>query len=309
MLYHGRPGTEYDATFWQALHALQDRIWPQMSTRIEAARKLGVHWEAVTTPFVWVEENRALAHVGVIAHPLRLLGENCLVARIHAVCTDPDARGRGLGRRCMDAALAWIDERFDLVKLSTTIPAFYGRWGFSVVPTHRFVAQRAGGAGPARPATLDDTARICALLSSRTPTSDVYATRDPGWLPIIDLALQRRPIIAEALPEFSHFLKEGHAERFGELLPIDISTFAAAIREFCALQDMVEVPEPSGKRTGIIINISHGTSPSPVFGFDPLTPPPSSPIPRYPKRAHPVVHHALQEAMAPAVTLPELRNE
>jgi len=43
MLYHGRPGTGYDATFWQALHALQDRIWPQMSARIEAARKLGVH--------------------------------------------------------------------------------------------------------------------------------------------------------------------------------------------------------------------------------------------------------------------------
>ena len=76
MLYHGRPGTDYDATFWQALHALQDRMWPQMSARIEAARKLGVHWEAETTPFAWVEEERALAHVGVIAHPLRLLGED-----------------------------------------------------------------------------------------------------------------------------------------------------------------------------------------------------------------------------------------
>jgi GNAT superfamily N-acetyltransferase len=218
-LYHGRPGTEYDATFWQALHALQDRIWPQMSTRIEAARKLGVHWEAVTTPFVWVEENRALAHVGVIAHPLRLLGENRLVAGIHAVCTDPDARGRGLGRRCMDAALAWIDERFDLVKLSTTIPAFYGRWGFSVVPTHRFVAQRAGGAGPARPATLDDTARICALLSSRTSTSDVYATRDPGWLPIIDLALQRRlPEGVFVVPQRDFLVV---ARQQGEILHLD----------------------------------------------------------------------------------------
>jgi len=25
MLYHGRPGTDFDAAFWQALHALQDR--------------------------------------------------------------------------------------------------------------------------------------------------------------------------------------------------------------------------------------------------------------------------------------------
>jgi GNAT superfamily N-acetyltransferase len=192
MLYHGRPGTDYDATFWQALHALQDCIWPQMSTRIEAARKLRVHWETETTPFAWVEEGRALAHVGVIAHPLRLLGEDRVVAGIHAVCVDPEARGRGLGRRCMEAAVAWIDERFDLVKLSTTIPAFYGRWGFSVVRTHRFVAQRSGGGGPARPATLDDTARVRALLSARTPTSDIYATREPGWLLITDLALQGR---------------------------------------------------------------------------------------------------------------------
>jgi GNAT superfamily N-acetyltransferase len=192
MLYHGRHGSDYDTTFWQALHALQDRIWPQMSTRIEAARKLGIHWEAETTPFAWFEERRALAHVGVIAHPLRLLGEDRVVAGIHAVCTDPDARGRGLGRRCMEAALAWIHERFDLAKLSTAIPAYYARWGFSVVPTHRFVAHRAGGGGPARPATLDDTAQIRGLLCARTPTSDVYATREAGWLPIINLALQGR---------------------------------------------------------------------------------------------------------------------
>src|SRR5262245_111203 len=192
MLYHGRPGPDCDATFWRALHMLQDRIWPQMSARIETARKLGVPWEAETTPFAWVEEGHALAHVGVIAHPLRLLGEDRVVAGIHAVCVDPEARGRGLGRRCMEAALAWIDERFDLAKLSTAIPAFYGRWGFSVVPTHRFIAQRAGGAGPARPSILDDTARIRALPSARTPASNVYATRDPGWLPIIDLALQGR---------------------------------------------------------------------------------------------------------------------
>jgi hypothetical protein len=64
----------------------------------------------------------------------------------------------------MDAAVAWIDKRFDLAKLSTAIPAFYRRRGFSVVPTHRFVAQRAGGCGSARAATLDDTARIRAPL-------------------------------------------------------------------------------------------------------------------------------------------------
>jgi GNAT superfamily N-acetyltransferase len=219
MLYHGRPGTDYDAAFWQALHALQDRTWPQMSARIEAARKFGVCWEAQTMPFAWVEEQRALAHVGVIAHPLRLLGENRVVAGIHAVCVDPEARGRGLARRCMEAALAWIDERFDLAKLSTTIPAYYARWGFSVVPTQRFVAQRAGGGGPARPAILDDRARIRALLSARTPTSDVYATREPGWLPITNLALQGRLPGGVLLVPQRDFLIV--ARQLGEVLHLD----------------------------------------------------------------------------------------
>ena len=219
MLYHGRPGRDYDPTFWQALHTLQDRIWPQMSARIEVARKLGVQWEAETTPFAWVEEGRALAHVGVIAHPLRLLGENRVVAGIHAVCVDPEARGRGLGRRCMEAALGWIDERFDLAKLSTAIPAFYDRWGFLVVPTHRFIAQRAGGGGPARPATLYDTARIRALLSARTPTSNVYATREPGWLPINDLALQGRlPDGVLVVPQREFLIV---ARQRGEVLHLD----------------------------------------------------------------------------------------
>ena len=219
MLHHGRPGTDYDAVFWRALHALQDRIWPQLSVRVEAARKLGVHWEEATTPFAWVEDGRALAHVGVIAHPLRLLGEDHVVAGVHAVCTDPEVRGRGLGRRCMEAAVAWIDERFELAKLSTSIPAFYSRWGFSVVPTHRFVAQRAGGGGPAHPATLDDTARIRALFSARTPTSDVYATCESGWLPIINLALQRRlPDGVLVVPQRDFLIV---ARQQGEILHLD----------------------------------------------------------------------------------------
>src|SRR5689334_7567988 len=121
MLYQGRPGSDYDATFWRALHRLQDRIWPKMSARIESARKFGVHWETETTPFAWVEQGRVLAHAGVIAHPIRLLGVDRVVAGIHAVCVDPEVRGHGLGRRCIEAALAWIDERYSLVKLSTSI--------------------------------------------------------------------------------------------------------------------------------------------------------------------------------------------
>jgi len=166
MLYHGRHGTDYDATFWQALHTLQDRIRSQMSTRIEDARKLDVHWE-VETPFAWVEEGRALVHVGVIAHPLRLAGEDRVVAGIHGVCVDPEAHGAGWDGGAWTgpspgstSASIWPSSR-------RSSPPFYRRRGFSVVPTHRFVAQRAGGCGSPRAATLDDTARIRALLSAR----------------------------------------------------------------------------------------------------------------------------------------------
>ena len=218
MLYHGRPGTDYDATFWQALHALQDRVWPQLSARLEAARKLDVHWEAQTTPFAWVEEQRALAHVGVIAHPLRLLGEDRVVAGIHAVCVDPEARGRGLARRCMEAALAWIDERFDLAKLSTASPPST-RGGASLwhQPTGSSLSVPAVAAR--RAPRLDDTTRIRALFSARAPTSDVYATREPGWLPIINLALQRRlPDSLLVVPQRDFLIV---ARQQGEVLHLD----------------------------------------------------------------------------------------
>jgi hypothetical protein len=163
-----------------------------MSARVEGARLLGVHWEQETTPFAWFEGGVAVAHVGVVAHPLRLNGENQVVAGIHAVCVDPKARGRGLGRLCMEAALSWIDERFLSAKLSTSIAGYYNPFGFSIVPTHRFISDRAGGGGNARPASTSDTPHVRALLAARTPLSNVYATRELGWLPIINLALQNR---------------------------------------------------------------------------------------------------------------------
>jgi len=95
MLHHGRPGTDYDATFWQAIHTVQDRTWPQMPARIEAVRMLDVHGEAKTTPFAWIEEERALAHVGVITHPLRLLGGDCGGRNPRGVRRPPGRAGTG----------------------------------------------------------------------------------------------------------------------------------------------------------------------------------------------------------------------
>ena len=219
MLFHSRPGSEYDAKFWRALLTLQDSIWPDLSARVGQARTLGVHWEQNTTPFAWFEKGRALAHVGIIAHPVRLMGEDLVVAGIHAVCVEPTARGRGLARRCMEAALSWVDERDMLAKLSTSIPGFYSSWGFSVVPTYRFVSERAGGGGCARPAQIGDAEHLHALFETRTTASDVYATREKGWLPIINLALQRRlPTGVFVVPRRDFLIV---ARQQGEVLHLD----------------------------------------------------------------------------------------
>ena len=119
-----------------------------MPARIETVRMLDVHGEAKTTPFAWTEEERALAHVGVIAHRIHLLGEDRVVAGIHAVCVAPRAAQARLGRRCVEAALTWIDERFDLTKLSIIIPALYARWRFGprpCGPTERRPTEEAHG--------------------------------------------------------------------------------------------------------------------------------------------------------------------
>ncbi|MEQ1508593.1 MAG: hypothetical protein ABMB14_40550, partial [Myxococcota bacterium] len=131
-------------------------------------------------------------HVGVLAHPIRLDGEDRVVAGIHAVCAHPDARGRGHVRRLLELAVGWIDERFDAAKLHTDYPDLYAKVGFRVAPTFRFHTAARGGGGPAvRLAPDRDHARITAALAARVPASDRFATRDPGWLTWIDAALAR----------------------------------------------------------------------------------------------------------------------
>ncbi|MFZ5480756.1 MAG: GNAT family N-acetyltransferase [Myxococcota bacterium] len=171
---------------WPAAFTLFDAVWPDMSARVARAEALGYPWAAVTTPFAWFEGDRALAHVGVLEHPVRLLGEDRAVAGIHAVCSHPDARGRGLVRRLLEEALAFVDARWDTAKLHTDHPALYAKFGFRVVPTYTWVSDRAGGRGRAVPV---DVARV--PFAGRAPVSEVLCSRDPGSLPVIDAALAR----------------------------------------------------------------------------------------------------------------------
>jgi GNAT superfamily N-acetyltransferase len=164
--------------------------------KLDAARALGFDWDAVTTPFVDLVDDRIVAHVGVLDVPLRLDGRAVRVAGMHAVCTLPSHRRRGCYRRAMDRALAFVDPRWELAQLYTDEPALYEPFGFRVVPTRHWEAERPADAAthpttvPAR--LLDPVANLpdlVAALARRTPLSHRYAAMDDGWLLGIDAVL------------------------------------------------------------------------------------------------------------------------
>ena len=85
------------------LATLFGRVWRSLPPAAERAGALGFRWTDVSTPFVRWDGDRAIAHVGVIEVPLLLGGRRVRVGSIHAVCTDPDLRGRGHGRAVVTA--------------------------------------------------------------------------------------------------------------------------------------------------------------------------------------------------------------
>lgn len=167
--------------------ALFEECFPGLPAGIEKAAALGADWQAISTPFVVAQQSRPVAHVGAIAHPMRLDGRDVTVGGIHAVCTAADRRRQGLARRALSEALDWIDERFDLVKLHTDLPAVYEPHGFRVVPTHRFRTPPPESATPGqrllRPTQSPaDAALLRRMLRTRTPPSDTCSAADPGWM-------------------------------------------------------------------------------------------------------------------------------
>ena len=193
-IYGRRPGTDYDAEWWRNVHALYEDCFPGLPAGIARAEAAGVAWPSCTTPFVAMEHGRALAHVGVIAHPMILHGRLVLAAGIHAVCTTSNRRRQGWARRLLTEALAWADERFPIAKLHTDNPAIYHSHGFLPVPTHRFLAPippaDSGRRRLLQPATnAEDAVFLSGLMANRTPPSLRCATADPGWLDTIVASL------------------------------------------------------------------------------------------------------------------------
>ncbi len=192
------------------LYTLIDSAFPGLAAKIDTARALGFDWDPVTTPFVHIEDDVIVSHVGVLDVPLRLDGAAVRVAGVHAVCTQADQRRRGHFRRAMEQALQYIDQRWDLAELHTGQPSVYEPFGFVVVPTVRWRAMRPARPVAPPPATIDPVRDLPALieaLARRTPVSDVYAGMDDGWLFGIDAVLHRGDLSAVfALPQLGVFV-------------------------------------------------------------------------------------------------------
>ena len=177
------------------LLALFGRVWPRLPPAIARAEALGFSWSAISTPFVHWEGARALAHVGVMELPLVVGGRQRMVASIHAVCTDPDRRGRGHARTLLDAALAHCREGYGTVVLTTLIPDFYARHGFRTVAEHAFIrpVRATPAPGGRRLAEGPQDARLLRrLLERRAPVSQRLGSLESGTVVVLDLLLSGR---------------------------------------------------------------------------------------------------------------------
>jgi ribosomal protein S18 acetylase RimI-like enzyme len=178
-----------------SIATLLGRVWPRVPGAAARAGALGFPWAAASTAFVRREGERVVGHVGVIELPLVLAGRPVRVGSIHAVCTDPERRGRGLGAALMDDALGACEQRYETLVLTTEIPDFYVRFGFRSVREHAFAralptASRRLPPG-SRPLaeTPDDVGLLRRLLAVRAPVSERLGSLEAGTVFVVALLL------------------------------------------------------------------------------------------------------------------------
>lgn len=171
-----------DPTLFDRVFDLLETAFPGLREAAVETRRLGGFWEAVSTPFLHLEDGRLVAHVGLIELPLVLAGRPVPVGSIHAVVTHSGHRRRGHCRALMLEALQYAEGRYETLVLTTEEPPIYEPYGFRVLAEHRFTAavppgsvSGASGRGLRRldlgdPADLE---RLTGLLEAREPVSRV----------------------------------------------------------------------------------------------------------------------------------------
>lgn len=184
------------------IYSLFNAVWPGLGSAIPKAAGAGACWHDVSQAFVKWVGGRPVSHAGVIEIPMVIDGQEVKVGAIHAVCTLKDQRKQGYNRECMEQALAYCDQRYSVCQLLTDRPVLYERYGFKSYPfvnycysLERTLAKAEGSLFQRiDPSSPTDLARLHDGLQKRTPVSQRIASRDPGWLLLIDEVLEQRGI-------------------------------------------------------------------------------------------------------------------
>lgn len=150
-------------------------------------------WDDAYTAFVAFDGDTPVANVSRTR--MRLLADGIERGgwQLGAVCTRPEYRGRALGRRLLDAALAGCGSDPVLLFANPTVRDFYPRFGF--VPREEWIFEVAHGAVPSgTPApTLDPAdplvrARIRQLAADGSPATQRFGARGHGDIALWYLA-------------------------------------------------------------------------------------------------------------------------
>lgn len=166
-----------DPTLYPRVVRLLERVFGAWFGKCLAqATEHGLNWRAASRPFVVEANDRVVAHAGILELPLVLGGEPHVVAGLHAVATAPEHRRQGHMRRVIEAALAYCEERYETILLTTAQPALYEPFGFVVREEHLFSCEvsASGAQGHMRPVDwwrAEDRQRVHDLLRRRAPVS------------------------------------------------------------------------------------------------------------------------------------------
>lgn len=234
-----------DARLSERVFDLLETAFPGVRQTAAHAAALGGAWESVSTPFVFREDDRIVAHVGVIGLTLVLLGEPATVGAIHGVVTHPGARRRGHCRRLIEEAFEYCGPRYRTLILTTEHPEYYTPFGFRVVQEHLFHARgrSAGGRDGFRlldPGDPDDVRRLNRLLETRQPVSEVAGV--VGDKAVFCFNEGRRPLrYAADLDVLACFELEGRRLKLFDLVGRDVPPLGRLLERIPRGIDEVEI--------------------------------------------------------------------
>jgi len=236
-----------DPTLLARVFALLDLCFPgaELAAKERVARRQGARWDEISTPFALFHEDRLVSHVGVLEHRLVVNGRVLRVGGIHAVATHPARRRRGHYRALMEEALAWCDERYDALELSTAEPLLYEPFGFRELRESRFAGAGPGAPGRAGLRLLDlgdarDLERLHGLLAEREPVSERLGVAEPG--PIFLFVTANAPLwYVPALDAVVSLAREGGTLRLYDVVARTIPPLSALLAEIPQAVERVEV--------------------------------------------------------------------